>query len=543
MYGFHKKVGLSDNSMKASETKAKAPSEYYNKYFKRGRPELLWLIQKPKNPPSGAKRKREDEGKQGDSDEDRKYVPDTGGGAGYVEDLSVRSNAEMAMIPRTEYNSLRGEVRALQQQQKVISNYLAQLRRQNEDLYRQAADFKSLHDRHENSINAILTFLATFYNRSLEGNNNGVNLSDMFGPAMPAQQTHGNVVDVEDFSEKPIIKSPQIHRTAPRRPLALLPAPAAKDAIPPAERAATLSPSVRSASSPIPKNSNRPSVFKSSANQTRTPMDYSGRPPIKVDTATPPQSFGPSPENDAIMSAIQSANANSGQSSNQNTQFDFPTALSHYQTQDGNVPLTPQQRNNVLSMIASSTPGASQTTNNALINPQPPEMPSLDQFEATQAQLDLLQRMSDEQNARVQTLQERIQPLSPSGSIPGLTDNSYFGNSNLGEPGAYDLDFDSFVQGDDFTNNGIQNGTSNNVADVSLPDLNFEFADSADDMNGIEFQDGDVDGFNGGLGFDGTAEGGRVESVSSTATSPTATVEEVEDESVAKKRTPKRRKK
>ena len=36
MYGFHKKVGLSDNSMKASELKAKAPSEYYNRFFKRG---------------------------------------------------------------------------------------------------------------------------------------------------------------------------------------------------------------------------------------------------------------------------------------------------------------------------------------------------------------------------------------------------------------------------------------------------------------------------------------------------------------------------
>ena len=116
MYGFHKKVGLSDNSMKASETKAKAPSEYYNKYFKRGRQELLWLIQKPKNPPAGPKRKRDEEHK-GDSDEDRKYIQDTGGG-GYVEEVAVRGNEQMAMIPRSEYNSLRVEVRELQQQQK-----------------------------------------------------------------------------------------------------------------------------------------------------------------------------------------------------------------------------------------------------------------------------------------------------------------------------------------------------------------------------------------------------------------------------------------
>ena len=50
MYGFHKKVGLSDNSMRASERKNKSPSEYWNPYFKRGRPNLLWLVQKPKNP-------------------------------------------------------------------------------------------------------------------------------------------------------------------------------------------------------------------------------------------------------------------------------------------------------------------------------------------------------------------------------------------------------------------------------------------------------------------------------------------------------------
>ena len=71
MYGFHKKVGLSDNSMKASENKRKTPSEYYNKYFRRGRPELLWLIQKPKNQPP-AKRKRDD--KSADSDEDPKVL-------------------------------------------------------------------------------------------------------------------------------------------------------------------------------------------------------------------------------------------------------------------------------------------------------------------------------------------------------------------------------------------------------------------------------------------------------------------------------------
>jgi heat shock transcription factor len=547
MYGFHKKVGLSDNSMKASETKAKAPSEYFNKYFKRGRPELLWLIQKPKNPPTNVKRKRTEEEKNGDSDEDRKYLPDTGGGGGggggggYVEELSMRGNSEMAMIPRTEYNSLRGEVQALQNQQKVISTVLTQIKRQNEELYSQANNFRTLHERHENSINAILTFLATFYNRSLEGQNNSVNFADMFGPAMPAQQPHGNVVDVGEYPEVPVMKTTQIQRPAQRRPLALLPAPAVKESLSPSDRAATLSPTTRSTMSPVPKPASRPPVFKGQSKQTTPPTNYNNRSmrdaaptvPIKVDTTSPPN-LGQTPENDVILSAIQNANANTPQSANRNPGYDLSAALSNYQTQDGNVPLTTQQRADVLSLMNSAT-GASQNTNNALVSPQPP-MPSLEQFQATAAQLDFLQKMSEDQNSRVQNLQERLQPLSPSGSIPGLSDNSYFGANALGDPGAYDLDLDSFVQGDDFfpNNNEVHYGMASNGEDVALPDLNYELPDMNQSMDGVDFQ-GTADDFGAGMEFNSMEED-RVESLSSSATSPTATVEEVEDESMPKRR-------
>ncbi|KAF2868519.1 hypothetical protein BDV95DRAFT_500620 [Massariosphaeria phaeospora] len=548
MYGFHKKVGLSDNSMKASETKAKAPSEYFNKYFKRGRPELLWLIQKPKNAPTGPKRKRDDDSKQGDSDEERKYVPDGGSGGGFIEDVAVRGNQEMAMIPRTEYNNLRGEVQAIQNQQKAISAILTQIRRQNEQLYQQATAFQTLHDRHENSINAILTFLATFYNRSLEGNST-VNFADMFGPAMPAQQSHGNVVDVGEYPEKPLNKSPQLHRTNGRRPLALLPAPAQKDGVSPSDRAATLSPDIRSTASPLPKSNGRQAVFKSPMPQSKSPewlrQIRESMGPTKFDNDSPAQTPLSMPENDEIMSAIHNVNANS-QSTSQTPQFDFPAALSNYQTQGGNVPLTPQQRNEMLSLMANNASAASpnnllaQSSNNAMVNPQPPPVLNVEQFTATQAKLDALQRMTEQQNSRVQALQSRLEPLSPSGSIPGLVENSYFGNTDLGEPGAYDLDLDSFVQPDDFFPSGQHGGA--NTGDITLPDLNYQLPET--ELNGAGFDDGGADGFN----FDGSsdrlniADGERrVESVSSSATSPAATVEEVEDESRAK-RSPKRRK-
>ncbi|KAH9872604.1 hypothetical protein J1614_004997 [Plenodomus biglobosus] len=641
MYGFHKKVGLSDNSMKASETKAKAPSEYYNKYFKRGRPELLWLIQKPKNPPAGPKRKR-DENSKDDSDEERKYVQDAGGG-GYVEELAVRNNEQMAMIPRSEYNSLRVEVRELQQQQKLISNVLTQIKRQNEELYSRATSFQALHDRHENSINAILTFLATFYNRSLEGNANGLNLADMFPAAR--QQPHGNVVDVDDYPQQEMHKSPQLQRN--KRPLAILPAPptAPQDLLAPLPtgRATTMSPTTRSMPSPLMRSGSRSSLFKPPQQQTsRQPSvtTSQGRDsmsvPIKSES---PATLTPLVENSEIMSAIQSANASAGHapqnssSSSSNTtapSFDYAAALSNYQTADGHVPLTSQQRADVLSQIAHST-SASQNPNNALSQPcPPPEMSNLlsdlAQYQATQQQLEMLQKLSEEQNSRIRGIQERVLPLSPSGQIEGLGDGnpaSYFaattssssaggvaaGSAGLGEPGVYDLDFDNLVQDQDFYPNGNEDvggggagGSSSagiattaglNGVHASLADFNFDATTpfDADDADGFDFStamhgvgvgggavhshshshshshaldehaglhgdataaDANPTGAVGAGSATGTANfntscasanaiANSTGSSSSNATSPAATVEEVEDET--RRRSPKRRKK
>jgi heat shock transcription factor len=255
--------------------------------------------------------------------------------------------------------------------------------------------------------------------------------------------------------------------------------------------------------------------------------------------------MGPLPEAEEILSAIQNANTNAGHPTSQAPQFDFPAALSNYQTADGAVPLTPQQRNDVLSLMANNT--AATHTNNALTNPNPPEVNNLisdlSRFQETQQQLELLQKMSDQQNSRVQSLQERLQPLSPSGQIPGLTDGNtnYFGNQ-LGDPGQYDLDLDSFVQDNDYFPSNTTNGHSDpsNV----LPDFNYDLPDA----NGGEFG---AENYGDAFDFSGHEDGtlhvqdknnnGRVESVSSSGTSPAATVEEVEDET--RRKSPKRRRK
>ncbi|KAH8733207.1 hypothetical protein GQ44DRAFT_766261 [Phaeosphaeriaceae sp. PMI808] len=150
--------------------------------------------------------------------------------------------------------------------------------------------------------------------------------------------------------------------------------------------------------------------------------------------------------------------------------------------------------------------------------------------------------MSDEQNSRVQSLQERLQPLSPSGQIPGLEENEYFGSA-AGEPGQYDLDLDSFVQDQDFfspDNNNAHAGGGG--VSGGLADFGFDVGgsssstgvggvfDHAVGSDAFAFQH-DGSGGVGHLGVGGGEEEGRVESVSSNATSPAATVEEVEDES------------
>ena len=174
--------------------------------------------------------------------------------------------------------------------------------------------------------------------------------------------------------------------------------------------------------------------------------------------------------------------------------------------------------------------------------------------------------MSEVQNSRVQSLQERLQPLSPSGQIEGLEEQGtggYFGAGagQLGEPGAYDLDLDSFVQGDDyFPNHGGGGNVNGGAADVGsaagLPDFNYDMPDAGAGINGSNTFGGG--GFGGGdaaadpFSFDDAGAQGQVQaqgqdeaaqlgvdSASSSGTSPAATVEEVEDES--RRRSPKRR--
>ena len=92
----------------------------------------------------------------------------------------------------------------VQKQQRAITQAVARLRKDHNQIYQQAMAFQTLHDRHESSINAILTFLANVYNRTLDGQG-PQNFAQMFANAIPQDQQHpsqGNVVDIGDLSNQ-----------------------------------------------------------------------------------------------------------------------------------------------------------------------------------------------------------------------------------------------------------------------------------------------------------------------------------------------------
>lgn len=532
MYGFHKKVGLNANSMKAAEKKIKDPSVYWHEYFKRGRPDLLWLIQKPQGKSASAKRKRDgDKGKDHDSDEDgRRGSPETEHGVTRPGQVRGQSQ-DLVSVPRSEVTNLRQEVQKMQRQQALISQMIAQLKEQNDQFYRQATAFQALHDRHENSINAILTFLATFYNRSLDGHAQA-NLVNMFNTPMPQNnQQQGSVVDVGDYHDVSTEDEPQLQRFSinNKRPLALLPAP-----VPGARgfhsgTATTASNSARSSISPPEEPALRRTRSYGTKSSSAQPQNRISTvsPAIKDDAETPNVPFQ-YPENKDIMGIINNANAHSSSSPRNtgNPAFDFNSALNHYQNANGNAPLTPQERDDVLSLIARSQAGE----NNALTTPNPPVMPSLDQIAQTQQQLDMLTKLQQEQDTKVAELSSRLQPLSPTGSIPGLYNGQSRNFDDTGAPGDFDIN-DFIDSGDNQTGYFNFNGSAApEVPNPAPAEPNLDFTGDDTGLN-WDFDAGDEELFGEPQDKDG---GGRVESISSRAGSPP--VHEIDGETPPKKR-------
>lgn len=514
MYGFHKKVGLSDNSMRASEKKNKSPSEYTNPYFQRGRPNLLWLIQKPKNAPVKATtrsgtRSRPDEGNV-EEDGDEMYDVDTPvpQNQGRESTPAQRNGRPPLMIGNAgpapsheEMAAIQRELASVRQNQKVISDVLRNIKRDNE---RQALAYHSLHERHENSINAILTFLATVYNRSLGEGQAAPNFGNVLVNGMQqTTQAQGNVVDVGDYSDQ---VGTQNQRPFRRQPLLLK--------APPINSQNGLG---SAANSPLPQTPSHLSTPQAHRYNHAGQTASSAGSPLVQDHLSPGESNRssqspqaqpvggsntehPLPEAD-IMSLINSHNA-ANTTFSPGTRMDFPEALTHLQTADGQSPLTDHQRTNALRQIASANSTEPNNSNNALTSPTPPNINPAQFSGMTKEQLDFLGTAIKEQEQKVDSLSQSLAPLSPSGSIPGMNGDVHYSGSDL-------LDMDSIFNTGDYFNN--ENGELN-FDTAGLPDFDFDINAGG--------PDGGADGM---MGYGATDER-DVETVgSSEATSPAVT--------------------
>ena len=511
MYGFHKKVGLTDNSMRASERKAKTPSEYENPYFKRGRPDLLWLIAKPRA--TGGKKKKSG---QQDESEEEEYQDEQ------QQDLDPgnKKNKDLITLPKSQLVSFQSEIQQLKHQQQQINGMIRRFQHENTQYIRQAS---AQHERHENSINAILQFLATFYTRNADG---AGNIPNMFGGGnLGNNQPSGNVQEVNDYEDDQEQSTSGPRRQA-KRPLALLPAPSSEEErleTPEAggarpisastdqpRRSSASDPSKLSGStsnsglrnsatprSPVPQSTpevGTPTQVMANSNSApanQTTQSQSQQPPLpqqqqqQQQAATQDQA-GVQRTNSEIMQLINKSNAESPNNMN----LDFSSALKDYENASPGGPLTQEQRNNVLNMMASNSGATTPMTQalQAASNPMAGKS-YIDQFNSNQEQLEALTKLQQEQDDRVRNLHSRLTPFSPRGGVPGFQ-AIHGGNNdmpNFALDNGFSLDHNNISDPnfDDFLNyDGTVNGGAGSMDLAGAGNTDFHFNDAADNYFG-----------------------------------------------------------
>ena len=528
MYGFHKQVALSDGSMKAGERKNKSPSEYSNPYFQRDRPNLLWLIQKPKNPPPRGAGRGGTRAKQEDADEeiDDTFNRDSSVPPHYgpIEDGTGISNGRQPLmlgnagsnLPPDQFAAIQQELADIRANQVRITKLLNMTQTRHDQLYHQAKNFHHMHEQHDNSINAILTFLATIYNKNLDQGTT-MDMTNLFN-GLPNKQGQGNVVEVGDDNTQGPNNDQSTQQAFRRQPLLL------KDASATSPATSVDSPNHynQSYSKAAPETYGYPTRPRSDMyspaiqelSDHGTPSNRSSQsPPTKPDHDTDQQM----PEAD-IMSVINSHNANAlSPNDSINTRMEFPEAFSHLQNTNS---LTPRQREDMLNMMsnemANSPQNGTNNGNNSLTSYSPrgnSAKASLEELEFDRDCISQIEKQLLEQSARMENLKGNVVPLSPTGSIPGVTDQNY--NNPTQE-----LGFDDIFNTTDYFNGGNDiNGDfdwSNTNGDV--PDIDF----SIDPPSGENGVDTGADMFN-----TDRAGGSRVtEAGSSEATSPANTADD-----------------
>ncbi|KZZ91506.1 Heat shock factor (HSF)-type, DNA-binding protein [Moelleriella libera RCEF 2490] len=517
MYGFHKRVGLSDNSMRASERKNKSPSEYYNIYFRRGHPNLLWLITKPRSRKAKTTSKHKSDDGDGDTDDDQ-LNEDANAESNTNSNLAATSRSlpappsESQSIPKKEMSLIRDELSKVREQQKRILGAINQLQHNNNDLYNQALLFQNQHDRHQNSINAILKFLANVFRKTLEDQGNMQSVSDIISSMITnqgqQQPQQGSVVDLGDFFQTQLDPTSTPGGGHKR----------ARGLLPPIPHQPEATPSAGSTPSYHPLGNQNPEM---------------GHVTELVDGIDTPPNLRHELENnphERMMKIINDHNATSRSS------IDLPQAAELV----ANAPnaLSQDQRSKLADFMAGQSPPAPSTVHtpppapaptkaaptraaSASLSPAPdalempsmspimksPQMapPSLNQINLNQIDLDVLQRLQSDQDAKIHELSEMLGPFSPSGQIPGLAEghevpfdpsvdleqyfdsNAFLNDATFGADGN---DFNFSLDGDGLGGGDSVLGKKTTADEVTNPTISEEVLRDRGSEDGLPTQSG-----------------------------------------------------
>jgi heat shock transcription factor len=441
LYGVYKTANISDGSLRRSETALKGvkpTNTYSHPYLQRDRLDLLWLVQKPASK-TGGKRT---------SDGVIKSDNKGGDGRGSIPPATKSKPAcerEIGGVgsgttPLAHYETLTAQhdLRNLRQRQEYISDTFTQLKEQYEGFYRQATAFQSLHETHENSINAILAFLASSHNFSMaeQADPKVVDASNM------SSRQRGEQPDgvFEDFTEAELESGNTVQGWE------MLAAPGAASSAT-LQGAPEMAKTARCFAKTSPSQTNGEKFARTESVRAarfgtlhapfaHAPLgDNASLPGVPKSLLGFDQAVGLPYDASATNTIAPGSTAQSLDSTSASDRLIVPTSTSS---------IILQQRNDMLAMILDSRDCFSKDST----PPAPSVVPKMDHSKQIQKQLEILVDLQKCQKRRLDKLKCVAQPLGPADiitadAIPDVTDFSECGGflSSSEFPSSSDLSF------------------------------------------------------------------------------------------------------
>lgn len=158
----------------------------------------------------------------------------------------------------------------------------------------------------------------------------------------------------------------------------------------------------------------------------------------------------------------------------------------------------------MLDLISSTSEGPQSGGLNAISSPSQMPVPNFDQIQYSQAEIDRLMQLQQEQDNKISQVSNMLGPLTPGGAIPGVDQSHGYGFPNGGQ--SPNVDLDQFLDTGAYYNGsvdagmggagyGFDNGGYGGVNDSMAPGLDFS-------MGGMGGMEGVV---NNGMGTTGTS--------------------------------------